>query len=416
MGLLRAFLEQVVRKGTIEIELANQTRFSVGDGSGQPVAVRFKDAAAQLRLLLNPALALGELVTDGRIVVTRGSIYELLDVLASNLTINEPPGVAQGLGVVRNAFKRLQQCNGQRRAKSNVAHHYDLDRRLYSLFLDSDWQYSCAYFENDGQGLDEAQLAKKRHIAAKLLVEPGHRLLDIGCGWGGLALYLAEFCGADVTGITLSDEQLGIAKARAVERRLMGRAKFHLQDYRAAQGRFERIVSVGMFEHVGVAYYNAYFEKVVRLLSDDGIMLLHSIGRTDGPVATNPWIAKYVFPGGHIPALSEVLPSIERAGLVVTDIEILRLHYAQTLRAWRERFVARQSEANAAYGERFCRLWEFYLAAAECGFRHGGLMVFQIQVARRQESVPLTRNYISQREAILCAKDHGRTDQRFAAE
>jgi cyclopropane-fatty-acyl-phospholipid synthase len=414
--VLRAFLKGVAQEGTLEVETAAGARFVVGDGTGEPVGIRFADRAAERQLVLNPALAFGELFMDGRLGVTRGSIYDVLTLASSNLALQDPPGIAPALTKLRTAYRALKQRNDARRAKRNVAHHYDLDGRLYDLFLDSDRQYSCAYFERPDQSLDDAQLAKKRHIAAKLLVEPGHRVLDIGCGWGGLALYLVELCGADVTGITLSEEQLGIAKGRAQERGLHTRAKFRLQDYRAVAERFDRIVSVGMFEHVGVGYYGAFFGKAAELLADDGVMLLHSIGRVDGPGATNPWMEKYIFPGGYTPALSEVLPAIERAGLVVTDIEILRLHYAETLRAWRERFLARREEAKALYDERFCRLWEFYLAACECAFRHSGLVVFQIQLAKRHEVVPLTRDYISHREGTLRSKECCEPGLRVAAE
>jgi cyclopropane-fatty-acyl-phospholipid synthase len=269
---------------------------------------------------------------DSRIIVTQGSVYDLLMLLGCNLGFQSPPGIARGYNRLRVALRPLHQRNTARRARRNAAHHYDLDGHLYSLFLDPDMQYSCAYFEHPGQSLEEAQLAKKRHIAAKLLVEPGHRILDIGSGWGGLAVFLAERCGAKVTGITLSEAQLAASTARSHSRGLSEHTEFRLQDYRAVCGRFDRIVSVGMFEHVGISYYDAFFKKVVELLTDDGVMLLHSIGRSDGPNTTNPWIAKYIFPGGHLPALSDVLPAIERAGLIVTDIEILRLHYAETLK------------------------------------------------------------------------------------
>lgn len=414
--LLRAFLKQVVQHGALEVEDASGSRFTVGDGTGNMLAIRFADSGAARQLVLNPALAFGELFMNGRLVVTQGSIYDVISLAASNLKLMEPHGIAKARTRLRTALRRLEQCNGARRAKQNVAHHYDLDGRLYDLFLDPDRQYSCAYFERPDQGLAEAQLAKKRHIAAKLLVEPGQRILDIGCGWGGLALYLADLCGAEVTGVTLSEEQLGIANARARERNLASRISFRLQDYRAVRGTFDRIVSVGMFEHVGVGYYGAFFNKASELLADDGVMLLHSIGRMDGPGACNPWIAKYIFPGGYVPALSEVLPAVERAGLIVTDIEILRLHYAETLRAWRERFLARREEAKALYDERFCRMWEFYLAACECAFRHCGLMVFQIQLAKQQDAVPLTRDYIAAREAALAARDTQRPSVPIAAE
>jgi cyclopropane-fatty-acyl-phospholipid synthase len=289
-----------------------------------------------------------------------------------------------------------------------VARHYDLDGRLYSLFLDADKQYSCAYFETPDATLDDAQLAKKRHLAAKLLIERGDRVLDIGSGWGGLGLYLAEMTGANVTGVTLSTEQLQVSNARAAEKNLARSAQFLLEDYRDIPGPFERIVSVGMFEHVGVDFYETYFRRCAELLTDDGVIVLHSTGRSDGPDVTNPWIAKYIFPGGYIPALSEVIPAIERAGLLVCDIEILRLHYAETLKAWRERFMARREEAVRLYDERFARMWEFYLASSEMSFRKQNMMNFQIQITKRQGVVPMTRDYIALEEAKLRGIERGR--------
>ena len=303
----------------------------------------------------------------------------------------------------------LRQFNPRGRSKNNVARHYDLDGRLYSLFLDADKQYSCAYFETPDATLDDAQLAKKRHLAAKLLIGRGDRVLDIGSGWGGLGLYLAEMTGANVTGVTLSTEQLQVSNARAAEKNLTRSAKFFLEDYRDITGPFDRIVSVGMFEHVGVDFYETYFRRCAELLTDDGVMLLHSIGRSDGPDVTNPWIAKYIFPGGYIPALSEVIPAIERAGLLVCDIEILRLHYAETLKAWRERFMARREEAVQLYDERFARMWEFYLACSEMSFRKQNMMNFQIQLTKRQGVVPMTRDYIAREEAKLRGIERGQT-------
>jgi cyclopropane-fatty-acyl-phospholipid synthase len=416
LSTLRVFLERLVRKGTLEVETASGSRLTLGDGSGEHVAVRLVDLGAVRQLVLRPALALGELYMDGRIIVTQGSVYDLLRLLGCNLGSQSPPGIARAYDRLRVAFRPLHQRNTARRARLNASHHYDLDSRLYRLFRDPDMQYSCAYFEHPGHSLEDAQLAKKRHIAAKLLVEPGQRILDTGCGWGGLAIFMAERCSALVTGITLSEEQLGIARSRTKRHALTGCVDYRLQDYREVSESFDRIVSVGMLEHVGAAYYHVFFRKVTQLLSDDGVMLLHSIGRMNGPAATHPWIAKYIFPGGHLPALSEVLPAIERAGLIVTDIEVLRLHYAETLKAWRDRFLTRCDEAKALYGERFCRMWEFYLAAAECGFRHGALTVFQIQLAKRLETVPLTRDYISAREAMLRAKEGWQSDRSIAAE
>jgi cyclopropane-fatty-acyl-phospholipid synthase len=367
-----------------------------------------------LAVLFDPELKLGEAYMDGTFVVEQGSIA---DFLALTLQQGYATAWARLLGAMRYVWRRRSQFNLRRRARRNVAHHYDLDGRLYSLFLDSDRQYSCAYFETPTMSLDDAQVAKRRHIAAKLLMKKGHRLLDIGCGWGGLALYLAENCGAKAVGVTLSQEQHAIAQSRAAEKDLADNADFRLQDYRDLSGTFDRIVSVGMFEHVGVGFYDTFFRKCAALLNDDGVMLLHSIGRSEGPSATNPWITKYIFPGGYIPALSETLPAIERAGLLVTDIEILRLHYAETLKAWRERFLAHRADVEKLYDAKFPRMWEFYLAASEMAFRNQNLMVFQIQLTRRQGVVPITRNYIADEEARLRALEkNSRPALRLAGE
>ncbi|MBV5271502.1 MAG: class I SAM-dependent methyltransferase [Afipia sp.] len=397
--LLKFFLSQFIRRGSVTFTTSTGATFTCGDGTGQPVAVKFLTAEAERHLLLDPELALGEIYTDGDFVMEKGSIADLLDV-----ALGQPDMVPRWSKVrwwIRYLVRHWQQFNPPARSKRNVASHYDLDGRLYRLFLDADMQYSCAYFETPDSTLDDAQLAKKRHLAAKLLVKPDQRVLDIGCGWGGLGLYLAEMTGAKVTGVTLSEEQLGVANARAGESNLADRAEFRLQDYRATPGPFDRIVSVGMFEHVGVDYYDTYFKRCAELLTGDGVMVLHSIGRPEGPGITNPWIAKYIFPGGYIPALSEVLPAIERAGLLVSDIEILRLHYAETLKAWRERFLARREEAAKLYDERFVRMWEFYLAASEMSFRKQNVMVFQIQLTKKQDAVPLTRDYITREEQRL---------------
>jgi cyclopropane-fatty-acyl-phospholipid synthase len=397
--LLRYFLRQFIRRGTITFTTASGEKFTCGDGTGPHVFARFLTAEAELRILLNPELALGEIYMDGSFVVENGSIADALAILMDQPDVL--PGWAKPQWLLRYLARHLRQFNPRGRARNNVAHHYDLDGRLYSLFLDSDKQYSCAYFENPDMTLDDAQLAKKRHIAAKLLIRPRDRILDIGSGWGGLGLYLAEMTGADVTGVTLSTEQLQVSNARAAEKKLAQSAKFVLEDYRDIPGPFDRIVSVGMFEHVGVDFYDTYFKRCAELLTEDGVMLLHSIGRSDGPDVTNPWITKYIFPGGYIPALSEVLPSIERAGLLVCDIEILRLHYAETLKAWRERFMARREEAVQLYDERFARMWEFYLACSEMAFRKQNLMNFQIQLTRRQGVVPITRDYLAREEDKL---------------
>ncbi|MBV9523396.1 MAG: class I SAM-dependent methyltransferase, partial [Alphaproteobacteria bacterium] len=329
----------------------------------------------------------------GTLTVEDGTIYDLLDFFALNIEHAPRHPLRPLYSGFGNFFRRLQQYNPVSRARANVAHHYDLSDRLYDLFLDKDRQYSCAYFATPEDDLETAQLNKKRHIAAKLLLRPGQRVLDIGSGWGGLALYLARECGVDVTGLTLSSEQLKVASDRAAAAGLSDRVRFHLRDYREERGSYERIVSVGMFEHVGVVHFGTFFAGMKRLLTDDGVALLHAIGRSDGPGATNPWIRKYIFPGGYSPALSEVVPVAEKTGLWITDIEILRLHYAVTLRAWRQRFMSHREEILRLYDERFCRMWEFYLAGSEVAFRRQGLMVWQMQLAKNVATVPLTRDY-----------------------
>jgi cyclopropane-fatty-acyl-phospholipid synthase len=404
--LLRFFLGQYIRRGSLTFTTARGMTFTCGDGTGKPASVRFLTAAAARRLLFDPELALGEIFMDGSMVVERGTIADVLAIALAQPDM--APRWAKLQWWLRYLVRHVQQFNPRGRSRNNVAHHYDLDGRLYSLFLDADKQYSCAYFESADATLDDAQLAKKRHLAAKLLIEKGQRVLDIGSGWGGLGLYLAEMTGAAVTGVTLSTEQLQVANARAGEKNLADSAKFLLQDYRDVPGPFDRIVSVGMFEHVGVDHYDTFFKRCAELLTGDGVMLLHSIGRPEGPGITNPWIAKYIFPGGYIPALSEVLPAIERAGLLVSDIEILRLHYAETLKAWRERFMARREEAVRLYDERFARMWEFYLAASEMSFRKQNVMNFQIQITKRQDVVSFTRDYIGREEARLRAVEQGK--------
>jgi cyclopropane-fatty-acyl-phospholipid synthase len=406
--LLRFLLKTFVRRGTFRVTTSRGKVLTFGDGTGQPVSVRFTSRAAEWGILLDPELKFGEAYMNGSFVVEQGSIADVLAIMLGQNT--DVPHWARPQYLIRYLARRIAQFNPRQRARRNVAHHYDLDGRLYSLFLDADRQYSCGYFENPEQSLDDAQLAKKRHLAAKLVLDRGRpgkdlRVLDIGCGWGGLGLYLAETAGADVTGVTLSQEQHAIADERAAEKGLSDRARFHLQDYRDVDGPFDRIVSVGMFEHVGVNHYSTFFRKSAQLLADDGVMVLHSIGRSEGPAATNPWITKYIFPGGYIPSLSEVLPQVEKFGLLVTDIEILRLHYAETLKAWRERFLAHRNEIERIYDQRFERMWEFYLAASEMSFREQNMMVFQLQLTKRQGVVPMTRDYIAREEQRLRAAE-----------
>jgi cyclopropane-fatty-acyl-phospholipid synthase len=404
---LRYALDRIVTTGHLRLVDAKGRTHIFGDHRGAAVVARIIDKRTERQLVLNPTLAVGEAYMDGRLVIEQGTIYDFLELVLANLNYAHWPHWAKALENLRFVTRGLQQFNPVARAKRNVAHHYDLDESVYDLFLDSDRQYSCAYFERDGMSLEEAQAAKKRHLAAKLDLRDGLKLLDIGSGWGGLGLYLASTSGVEVTGITLSEEQLKVSQARARAMGLAKAVKFELRDYRELDGQFDRIVSVGMFEHVGVTHYRSFFKKIGQLLTEDGVALVHSIGRFDGPASTNPFVAKYIFPGGYIPALSEVLPAIEREGLLVTDVEILRLHYAMTLRQWRQRFRAAWHSAAERFGERFCRMWEFYLAGAETGFRYQNLMVFQLQLTKKQQAVPLTREYIFDSERELRMRDAG---------
>jgi cyclopropane-fatty-acyl-phospholipid synthase len=409
-------LTRLVRSGHLIVVGADGTAEEFGDRSGPEVRIQITDRSTERAVALDPSLALGEAFMAGRLVILEGSIYDFLVLLMRGLAERPLPYWARCLDGARWTARRLFQFNPVFRARRNASHHYDIELSIYDLFLDSDKQYSCAYF-TPGADLETAQLAKKRHIAAKLALSPGQRVLDIGSGWGGLGLYLARFAGADVTGVTLSEEQLRYAQARAEREVQAERAKFELEDYRRVRGRFDRIVSVGMFEHVGVNHFKAYFRKIRDLLADDGVALVHSIGRTDGPGYTNPFIAKYIFPGGYYPALSEVLPVIERLGLIVSDIEILRLHYADTLKSWRERFMASRARAAEIKGEAFCRMWEFYLAGSEAAFRYQQLMVFQLQLIKRIDALPLTRDYMLAAERRLAMRDSaGSGSPRMAGE
>jgi cyclopropane-fatty-acyl-phospholipid synthase len=396
--VLTALLSRLVSRGSLTVITSTGNELAFGDGTGDEVRVRFADPGAERAVLMNPELRLGELFMDGRLIMERGTIYDFLAVVLNDSSSVPKPLALRLLNAVRFMKRRSISDNKPWRSRRNVAHHYDLDHRLYRLFLDKDFQYSCAYFEHPEQTLDEAQLAKKRLITAKLLVEPDSRVLDIGSGWGGLGLYIKQIGGAaDVLGVTLSTEQLSVARERARELGLQESVRFALQDYRHIEGAFDRIVSVGMFEHVGPRYYGTYFRKCRQLLKPNGVVLMHTIGLLEGPWYPNPWLDKYIFPGGQLPALSEIIPAIERADMVVTDVECLRLHYAETLKEWRRRFMANRNEALELYDERFCRMWEFYLAACEAAFRFQNVAVFQVQCARRQDAVPLTRDYIYER-------------------
>jgi cyclopropane-fatty-acyl-phospholipid synthase len=386
--MLETLLKSIFREGALAVRGPDGKLHCIRcTEADAPVIVRIRDQATLRRIARHPGLATGEAYMDGALTIERGTLYDFLAVATRNL---------RDLARRRGLFgRRRRPRNPRRAARRNVAHHYDLSGELYRLFLDPDRQYSCAYFTHAGMSLDEAQAAKKRHLAAKLLLEPGQRVLDIGSGWGGLAMTLAEEHGAEVLGVTLSKEQLEQSRKRAAQRGLDRQVRFEPLDYRDVRGRFDRIVSVGMFEHVGPAHYETFFNAIASLLDEKGVALLHTIGRMDGPSPGNAWIEKYIFPGGAIPALSQIVAAVERSGLIITDVEVLRRHYAETLRAWRERFAANRDKAQALYDERFCRMWEFYLAGAEAGFREGQLVVYQVQLAKDRQVVPQTRDYIT---------------------
>ncbi len=404
--MFKRLLSVMIKEGALAIEDAGGKVTLVGDGSRPCCRVRLHKRSLEWSLLINPPLRFGEAFMDGSLTVEEGDIADVCEVIARNY------GHLERYWLVRLAFglqrhsRWLKQYNPMGKAKANVAHHYDLSGRLYDLFLDRDRQYSCAYFTQEHTDIERAQQDKKRHIAAKLLLDKSElRLLDIGSGWGGLGMYLASVANARVTGVTLSEEQHKLSRERAEKAGLAERCDFRLQDYRTLTERFERIVSVGMFEHVGKKNYREFFNKVRDLITEDGVCLLHTIARFNEPGPINPFIRKYIFPGADIPTLSEMLPEIEDSGLFVTDIEVLRLHYAETLKVWRERFNANRAAIAELYDERFCRMWELYLVGCEMGFRHQGLMVVQVQMTRRQDALPLTRDYMVDWERAQAARE-----------
>ncbi|CAM3107849.1 Cyclopropane-fatty-acyl-phospholipid synthase [Sphingomonas antarctica] len=405
MALIDTFLSRGVKRGTLTLTDTNGTRsFGTAEPGWPDVAVRFTDAGVGRYIATHPRLGAAEAFIDGRLVLERGDIMDLLSLLRRNNRwdkggdIKDASALSRGFGALKG---RLSRLNWERKSKANVAHHYDLDERLYRLFLDADLQYSCAYYTDPANSLEQAQADKKAHIAAKLALKPGQRVLDIGCGWGGMALYLHQKTGAEVLGVTLSEEQLRVARERATAAGVADHVKFELIDYRRVQGRFDRIVSVGMFEHVGPPHYRQFFSKVHDLLTEDGVALIHTIGRMGSPGTTDAFTQKYIFPGGYIPALSEIVEASEPFRLIATDIETLRLHYALTLRAWYARTLAHQTEIEALYDARFYRMWTFYLAGAATAFEDGGLCNYQLQFARDRHALPITRDYLGEAEVRL---------------
>ena len=392
--ILKFILRKLIRLGTLTLIDSHGKRHVFGGEEGLSVTIRFTDNLISWKLVFSPSLALGEGYMDGRIMVENGTIFDLLSLFGKNLENKNKSGMYEFLEPYRKLFRRFQQYNPIITSHKNVAHHYDLSNELYSMFLDKDLQYSCAYFNTPSSDLESAQEQKKVHIAAKLSLKGNQNVLDIGSGWGGMGLFLAKNYEVNVTGVTLSLPQLRVSQQRAIEEHLSDRVTFKLQDYRKLTGTFDRIVSVGMFEHVGINQYQIFFETVEKLLSDDGVILLHTIGRNTPPSVTDPWIRKYIFPGGYIPALSEISKNIEKTSFFITDIEFLGPHYANTLRHWRLRFKKNREIIKSLYDERFCKMWEFYLAASETAFRYLGMTVYQIQLTKQNGIIPITRDYI----------------------
>ena len=387
-------LKKFIVTGRLIIRFANGNVQEFGEETSNPVVVSLVTNNLPRKLTINPELTLGEEYSHGNLTIENDDLFGFLKILASNATAQQNHWLTKLVKLRQNAFRNFIQRNKLLTAKSNVAHHYDLSPTLYEMFLDRDKNYSCAYFQSDEDTLEEAQQNKKNHIAKKLMLKPNMRVLDIGCGWGGMSLYLAREYDVNVLGITLSKEQKMVCEHRAEEEGLSQKVEFKLMDYREDVGKFDRVVSIGMFEHVGAPNYNRYFKEIVQKLSDNGIALIHTIGRSAPPGGTNPWINKYIFPGGYIPAMSEVLESLEKHNFYVTDIEVLRVHYAKTLKQWHENFKKNENKIRELYDDKFCRMWRYYLIASEISFRYYQYVVFQFQISKQLESLPLTRKYL----------------------
>lgn len=412
-------LRRLIRTGSLEVIGPDGQRELFGTEGAEPsVAVRISERRLLWPLLFHPSLHVGQAYMDGTLRIEKGTLADLLAILLQDSTDWYRRSLwADMLRRIDQALYLQAVLNWIARSRRNVEYHYDLSQALYDAFLDADKQYSCAYFRSPHDTLDEAQLHKKQHLASKLLIRPGQRILDIGSGWGGLALYLAQHFDVEVVGLTLSREQHALSTRRAAEMGLARKVRFKLLDYREEDDRYDRIVSVGMFEHVGLPHYHTFFAKMRDLLADDGVALLHTIGRQGRPAPINAWLRRNIFPGAYLPSLSQLAPRLERLGYWLTDFENLRLHYASTLKAWNERFQKNRSHIAELYDERFCRMWEFYLQSAEAGFRYSGLSVFQLQLAKRIDVVPLTRDYMFDTERRLMRLDDGEAEvPRLAGE
>ena len=388
-----SLLKKILKKGHLVWIKPNGLDFEYGDKTGTPIKMRTTNDFSEIKMMMNPSLHFGESYMNGSLILEEGTIHDLLKLIFINSGSNADHWVMKVDKIIRAIRNRIVSSNYIPKSKKNVAHHYDLSDKLYDLFLDKDRQYSCAYFNSPNDTLEQAQLNKKELIAKKLLLEEGQNVLDIGSGWGGMASYLSKRSNVNVKGVTLSEEQIAYSKQRKIDESL-DKVEYTLQDYRNVEESYDRIVSVGMFEHVGTPHYQEFFDKVYQLLNETGVALIHTIGRIDQPTTNDPWIEKYIFPGGYIPALSEVMQRVEKSGLTTTDIQVLKFHYAETLKRWRYNFYDNIDKVKEFYDEKFCRMWDFYLSSSQASFEESSLVIYQLQLSKNKKTVPDSRDYL----------------------
>jgi len=386
-------LKKILKKGHLVWIKPNGLDYEYGDKTGTPIKMRTTNDFSEIKMMMNPSLHFGESYMNGSLILEEGTIHDLLKLIFINSGSNADHWVMKVDKIIRAIRNKIVSSNYIPKSKKNVAHHYDLSDKLYDLFLDKDRQYSCAYFNSPNDTLEQAQLNKKELIAKKLLLEEGQNVLDIGSGWGGMASYLSKRSNVNVKGVTLSEEQIAYSKRRKIDESL-DKVEYELQDYRNVEESYDRIVSVGMFEHVGTPHYQEFFNKVYHLLNETGVALIHTIGRIDQPTTNDPWIEKYIFPGGYIPALSEVMQRVEKSGLTTTDIQVLKFHYAETLKRWRYNFYDNIDKVKEFYDEKFCRMWDFYLSSSQASFEESSLVIYQLQLSKNKKTVPDSRDYL----------------------
>ena len=391
--IINTLLQKIIKKGHLVWVKSNGTELEFGDKSGTFIKMKTTNAFSEIKMLMNPSLHLGESYMNGSLILEEGNIHDLLKLIFVNSESNADHWAIKIDKVIRTIRNKIVSGNYIIKSKKNVAHHYDLSDKLYELFLDKDRQYSCAYFNSPNDTLEQAQMNKKELIAKKLLLEEGQNVLDIGSGWGGMASYLSKRSNVKVKGVTLSEEQFAYSKQRKINESL-DQVEYHLQDYRNVNESYDRIVSVGMFEHVGTSHYQEFFNKIYELLNEKGVALIHTIGRIDQPTTNDAWIEKYIFPGGYIPALSEVMQRVEKSGLTTTDIQVLKFHYAETIKRWRYNFYNNIDKVKEFYDEKFCRMWDFYLSSSQASFEESTLVIYQLQLSKDKKTVPDSRDYL----------------------